>query len=91
MFNTFFLNRAFSAGPANHKSTIPSKQSSQRHTSSPNTMELNDPRLDTESNESLRNNLLGSLDEPPAWAAAASIFFANSTSISVLGRDGDDE
>lgn len=79
---TFFLA---ASALITYKSTIPSRQSSQRHTSSPNTSDPNDPILLVESSESVRRRRT-----PPGpvtdWAAA-SIFRANSCSMRLRGLD----
>lgn len=66
---------------------MPNIQSSQRHTSSPSIDDVHEPMLDTESIESVRSNRR---PDPPS-AEAASIFFANNSSISVFGRVVGDE
>lgn len=103
---TFFFAYAVSCGPIVYRSTIPSKQSSHRQTSSPNTDE---PMLLLDSIESVRMSRdppgPGPGPTPPpllpllllrlmaccCCCEAASIFFASNASINERGRDDDDE
>lgn len=83
---TFFLIRIVSAVLTMQRSTMPSRQSSQRHTSSPSMIEPSDPMLLIESNESVRKRFLAS----GLHCDAASIFFANRTSINDFERVDDE-